>query len=243
MGGNLGETRRPVSDRHQHDETVENVTTDVTGKTRGRRGPAPGTPRGPRMPRAERETQLIAIAEDIFATHGYIGATMEDIAQAAGITKPVVYDLFGSKEGLLAACLAKSQAELDELMNAAWHATKPQDGLEAAFRAGVLAFFTFMDQHARLWTVIQRESNALGFSNGDIEGFRLTQAEEVTERLLLNPKLAHLSRPAVEGVVAGLVGACERVAVYRTRVPGITAEEATDMIAALTWDGLNAYFG
>jgi len=51
-----------------------------------------------RVPRAVRERQLLELAEELFAERGYGGASMEELARRAGVTKPVVYELFGSKE-------------------------------------------------------------------------------------------------------------------------------------------------
>jgi AcrR family transcriptional regulator len=57
------------------------------------------------VPRPEREDQIIAVAVDEFAGRGYAGASMAAIAARAGISKPLVYQYFGSKDGLYLACL------------------------------------------------------------------------------------------------------------------------------------------
>lgn len=57
------------------------------------------------VPRAEREEQILAVAIDEFATGGYAGASMAVIARRAGISKPLIYQYFGSKDGLYLACL------------------------------------------------------------------------------------------------------------------------------------------
>ncbi|MCU1659238.1 MAG: TetR family transcriptional regulator [Pseudonocardiales bacterium] len=57
------------------------------------------------VPRAEREEQIIAVAIDEFAVRGYAGASMVVIARRAGISKPLVYQYFGSKDGLYLTCL------------------------------------------------------------------------------------------------------------------------------------------
>jgi AcrR family transcriptional regulator len=55
------------------------------------------------VPRAERERQLLDLAERAFAERGYHAASMDEIAAAAGVTKPIIYSYFGSKEGLFIA--------------------------------------------------------------------------------------------------------------------------------------------
>jgi AcrR family transcriptional regulator len=57
------------------------------------------------VPRAEREEQIVAIAIGEFAENGYAGASMVAIARRAGISKPLIYQYFGSKDGLYLACL------------------------------------------------------------------------------------------------------------------------------------------
>jgi len=57
------------------------------------------------VPRAEREGQIVAEAVNEFATRGYAGASMVEIARRAGISKPLIYQYFGSKDGLYLACL------------------------------------------------------------------------------------------------------------------------------------------
>jgi AcrR family transcriptional regulator len=57
------------------------------------------------VPRAEREEQIVAVAIGEFAANGYAGASMVEIARLAGISKPLIYQYFGSKDGLYLACL------------------------------------------------------------------------------------------------------------------------------------------
>jgi AcrR family transcriptional regulator len=57
------------------------------------------------VPRAQREQQMVAVAVAEFAAHGYAGASMVTIAGRAGISKPLIYQYFGSKDGLYLACL------------------------------------------------------------------------------------------------------------------------------------------
>ena len=53
-----------------------------------------------RVPRAVRERQLVELGEQLFAERGFAKASMDELARRAGVTKPVIYELFGSKEGL-----------------------------------------------------------------------------------------------------------------------------------------------
>ena len=64
------------------------------------------------MPRAIREQQMLAAAERAFADRGFHAASIDAIAEASGITKPMVYAYFGSKEGLYRACMQRARARL-----------------------------------------------------------------------------------------------------------------------------------
>src|ERR671930_2513522 len=98
------------------------------------------TERRRRMPRAERERQMIAVAEQMFAERGYRAASMDEIAERVGVSKPMLYEYFGSKEGLFVACIRQARAELAAVSteSVAGH-TRAEDAL----RTGLIAFFEF----------------------------------------------------------------------------------------------------
>ncbi len=61
--------------------------------------------------RADREDQIVAVGCRVFGEHGFAATSVADVADAAGISKPLIYNYFGSKEGLYAACVQQA-AEL-----------------------------------------------------------------------------------------------------------------------------------
>ena len=77
-------------------------------------------PIGMRLRAAERRAQLLGVARRLFARDGYRGASMESIAEAAGVTKPVLYQHFSSKRGLYSALLANDLGRLTEELEAAF---------------------------------------------------------------------------------------------------------------------------
>ena len=100
-----------------------------------------------RVPRAVRERQLVELGEELFAERGFAKASMDELARRAGVTKPVIYELFGSKEGLFEACLEGLALRLAEsIAEAARGADGGEDSVpdpEARLRAGGLAFLRF----------------------------------------------------------------------------------------------------
>ena len=65
------------------------------------------TPRT-RLSRADRMEQTLAVAHDLFAARGFAAVTMDDIAAAVGVTKPLLYNYFGNKERLYVACMERA---------------------------------------------------------------------------------------------------------------------------------------
>lgn len=68
------------------------------------------------VPRADREGQIVRAACEVFGTEGFAGTSVAAVAARAGISKPLVYQYFGSKEGLFSACLHHGGAILAEEM-------------------------------------------------------------------------------------------------------------------------------
>jgi AcrR family transcriptional regulator len=72
------------------------------------------------VPRPEREESIVAEATDRFARTGYAGTSVADIAAGAGISNPLIYQYFGSKDGLFLACLHHVAAPMLERLEVAW---------------------------------------------------------------------------------------------------------------------------
>lgn len=104
-----------------------------------------------RLPRAQREEQMVAAATTIFATRGFNAASMDEIAEASGITKPMLYAYFDSKEGLFLACVEKGSSALRaRVREAALGASTPQEALYA----GLVAVMRFVEDNDELWAVL-----------------------------------------------------------------------------------------
>jgi len=89
-----------------------------------------------RLPADERRQQLLAVACDLFARTGYHDTSMDDIAEAAGVTKPVLYQHFPSKRALYIELLDDTGRRLlDRLAEATGRATSGRERVEAGFRA------------------------------------------------------------------------------------------------------------
>jgi AcrR family transcriptional regulator len=102
------------------------------------------------VPRAVRERQLVELGEALFAERGFAKASMDELARRAGVTKPVIYELFGSKDGLFRACLEGLALRLaEQIADAARGADEAsaRPDPEARLRAGGLAFLRFASEN------------------------------------------------------------------------------------------------
>jgi AcrR family transcriptional regulator len=110
---------------------------------------------GERLARADRERLMLRAAGDAFATQGFHASSMDEIAHAAGVSKPMLYRYFGSKEELYVAYLRMTGHELVDGVRAP--ATRGQSP-EARLRAGLRAFLTYVQEHRAGWIVLHGES-------------------------------------------------------------------------------------
>lgn len=212
----------------------------VAGDAR-RRGPRKGTPRAPRMRREERERQLLDVAEAVFADHGYQETTMELIAAEAGITKPVIYDHFGSKENLLIAVVARAREDLLSSTAAALAAIPRHSPVEDYFRAGVRSFMLFFEQRRGSFRVYMQESAVAVVAGADIESLRQAQAREIAERFGDIPQIAAYPLAYREAMAEIMIATNERVAAWRLRNPEIDLDTAVEIVMAVLWNGFRSY--
>ncbi|MGW4485672.1 TetR/AcrR family transcriptional regulator [Amycolatopsis sp. NPDC004368] len=186
-----------------------------------------------RMPRAERERQMIEVAEQVFTERGYATASMDEIAELVGVSKPMLYEYFHSKEGLLLACIRQSRAALRSETE---QATVGAASAEDALRRGLLAFFVFIRERREAWSLLRHEMALIGTPAADeIEQTRRQQTDLVAA--VLSEHFDDDLRAEASAEV--VVGACERLAIWCERHPALTPEMATDYAMDMLWSGLS----
>jgi len=100
------------------------------------------------VPRLDREAQILDIASEQFGTHGFAATSVAAVAEKAGISKPLIYNYFGSKEGLFEACLDRGGALLaDEIERIA---RGDAVGIERGM-ATLGGMFTLLEPQPYLW--------------------------------------------------------------------------------------------
>jgi AcrR family transcriptional regulator len=186
-----------------------------------------------RVPRPLRERQLLELAEALFAERGYAGASMDELARRAGVTKPVVYELFGSKDGVFEACVERSIARLAEDIAAA---VRSETDPEARLRAGGIAFLRFAAGNRVAWDLMSMGGQ---FAQQAVE-IRRGQAELIHE-LMLELAPGGVDARELEAAAWAVTAAYEGLAHWMWEHPDVAVEEAGDWIVALLMPGLRRF--
>jgi AcrR family transcriptional regulator len=114
-------------------------------------GSGGGTRRGNRLPRDERRGQLLAAASEVFVDRGFHAAGMDEIADRAGVSKPVLYQHFSSKLELYLAVL---QRHVDNLVSGVRQALRTTTDNRRRLRSAVQAFFDFIEHDSQGYRLI-----------------------------------------------------------------------------------------
>ncbi|MFB9304063.1 TetR/AcrR family transcriptional regulator [Kibdelosporangium philippinense] len=193
------------------------------------------TERRRRMPRADRERQMMTIAEAVFSERGYAATSMDEIADRVGVSKPMIYEYFGSKEGLLVACIRQVRTELRErTAQSVIGASSPEEAL----RKGLQTFFRFTDDHRRSWELLLRTETAVVGPAAVAEMETARQEQIQLHMALFSAYMPDTDQRSLEAAAEILVGACERLSVWYVRHDDVTPEEAAEHIMRMTWFGL-----
>jgi AcrR family transcriptional regulator len=187
-----------------------------------------------RMSSAQRREQLIATGRSLFAERGFDATSIEEVAARAKVSKPVVYEHFGGKEGLYAVVVDREVRSLLDRVTNALTAGHPRELLEQA----ALALLDYIEGETDGFRILVRES-PVGSASGNFSSVLNDVAHQV-EHILgaefktrgFDPKLAELYSQALVGMVA-LTGRWW----LEVRKP------RKDMVAAhlvnLAWNGLS----
>lgn len=195
------------------------------------------TTRPTRLPRSARRKQLLAAAQQIFVAHGYHAAAMDDIAERAGVSKPVLYQHFPGKLELYLALLDTHCDAIIAKVRGALEATP--DNKERV-KGAVRAYFDFMDHESEAFRLVF-ESDLRNDPQVRQRVERVEQGciEALTETIIsdtgLRPDQAQL-------LASGLAGASGAAAQYwlanGRRTPKAEAEA---LVAALIWRGIASF--
>ncbi len=165
---------------------------------------SPPRPPRARMTGSERRHQLINIARSLFAERGYEGTAIEEIAQRAGVSKPVVYEHFGGKEGLYAVVVDREMSALLDAITSSLTNNHSRTRVEQV----VLALLTYVEERTDGFRIMTRDSPA-AISSGTYSSLLNDAVSQVSSILAgdfarrgLDPELAPLYAQAAVGSVS-----------------------------------------
>ncbi len=158
-----------------------------------------------RMTGQERREQLIEVSRGLFADKGFDGTSVEEIAARAQVSKPVVYEHFGGKEGVYAVVVDREVRRLlDIIRDSLTEAEGPKDMIELA----TLALLDYVDTHTEGFRILVRDSN-IGTSSGSFASILsdvASQVEDILVTAFKNRKLDHRAAPIYAQMLTGMVG-------------------------------------
>jgi AcrR family transcriptional regulator len=199
--------------------------------------PADIRTRSTRLPRSARRRQLLGAAQEVFVAQGFHDAAMDDIAERAGVSKPVLYQHFPGKLDLYLALLDQHADALVAAVRAALESTSDNKQRVAAT---IDAYFRFVDEDGGAFRLIfesdltnQREVRER------VDGVTATCAEAISEVIRED---AGLPDEAARLLAVGLTGMAQVSARYWLATEGsIPLDAAARLLASLSWRGISGF--
>jgi AcrR family transcriptional regulator len=198
------------------------------------RKPQDRKPRSGRLSAAARRAQLVEVGRKVFAERGFEAASVEEIADRAKVSKPIVYEHFGGKEGLYAVVVDREVEHIVARISEAMATGSPRERLEAA----VLAYLTYVEERPEGFAVLLRDSpRAKG--SGQMPALMYELADRVGDVFTDLFRQAGYDAKTAPIYAHALVGMVAFVGQWWTenRKPP-PAETVASHVAALGWMGL-----
>ena len=190
-----------------------------------------------RLPRSARRKQLLEAAQDVFVAQGYHAAAMDDIAERAGVSKPVLYQHFPGKLELYLALLDTHCDAMVARVRGAMSATSDN---KIRVAGAMRAYFDFVDHESEAFRLVFESD----LRNEPAVRERVERAERgcveaITETIMAD---TGVSRARAELLASGLCGAAETAArFWLTGGRQVPKPEAEALIAALSWRGIASF--
>ena len=180
-----------------------------------------------------RRAQLVEVGRAVFAKRGYEATSVEEIAARAHVSKPIVYEHFGGKEGLYAVVVDREMDYVVRRITEAISVGTPRQRVEQA----ALAFLTYVKDHPDGFAILAHDTPLVSPSTG-MASLLNDLAERVGDVFAATFKAAGYDPRASPIYAQALIGMVTFVGRWWTeaRKPGV--EEVAAHIAALAWMGL-----
>ncbi|MGB9376017.1 MAG: TetR/AcrR family transcriptional regulator [Mycobacteriales bacterium] len=189
-----------------------------------------------RMPRSARRRQLLAAAQEVFVTQGYHAAAMDDIAERAGVSKPVLYQHFPSKLELYLGLLDSAAEELLLSLQGAMEATTDN---KLRVQNAVSAYFDFVDQGMAFRLILESDLRNEPAVRERVERFSRACMQAVADTIAAD---TGVPRAEAELLSIGLIGISEVSARYWLDTDrGVSKDVAVRLLSHLAWRGISGF--
>jgi AcrR family transcriptional regulator len=194
-------------------------------------------PRGARLPRSARREQLLGAAQEVFVAQGYHAAAMDDIADRAGVSKPVLYQHFPGKLELYLALLDK---HCDALVDATREALAATTDNKQRVAATMEAYFMYVSSESGAFRLVFESD----LTNEPAVRDRVERALDASATLVSKVIAEDTDLPEQEAMLlaAGVCGLAQITARYwLSQGLEIPRDEAVRLVASLAWRGLKGF--
>jgi AcrR family transcriptional regulator len=181
-----------------------------------------------RMSGTDRRAQLVEIGRAVFAERGFDGATIEEIAERAKVSKPIVYAHFGGKEGLYAVVVDREIDFVVRRITEAISEGTPRERLEGAARE----FLTYVNDHPDGFAVLWRDTPA------GLPGLLSDVADRVGDVFAAEFRKAGFDPKTAPIYAHALVGMVTFVGLWWTKTRSPKIDDVLANIVGLAWMGL-----
>jgi len=192
-----------------------------------------GSPGSARLSASARRAQLLETARAVFAQRGYVGTSVEEIAARAKVSKPIVYEHFGGKEGLYAVLVDREMEYVVARISEAISSGTPRERVERA----ALAFLLYVRDQREGFLVLSRDA-PVALARGGMSSLLNDVAERVSNVFTATFKEAGYDSKAAPLYAHALVGMVAFVGQWWTETRKPSVEEVASHLAALAWMGL-----
>src|SRR5688572_23432741 len=188
---------------------------------------------GQRLSASARRAQLIDVGRAVFAKRGYEGASLEEIADKAKVSRPVLYEHFGGKEGLYAVVIDREMEYLVRRIAESIAVGTPRERVEAA----ALAFLTYVKDHPDGFAILTHDA-PVTTAGGGMSSLLNDVAERVGDVFMASFKSAGYDPKTAPIYAHALIGMVTFVGQWWTVERKPSVEDVAGHIAALAWMGL-----
>ena len=194
-------------------------------------------PRAGRLPRSARRRQLLDAALTVFVAQGYHSAAMDDIADKAGVSKPVLYQHFPGKRDLYLALLDESAAALMASVRGAMLSTTDN---KARVRATVSAYYQFVEDKTGAFRLVF-ESDLIGEPEvrERLESVERQCADAVAAVIAEDTGLPEAEARLLGAGLAGIAQVTART--WAANGESLPRDQAIDLVASLAWRGIRGF--